>query len=211
MNVHKVSLDVVRVVSTEQIGGNTGNSLKLPVVSALANLCRAYGSMLSKAEKLFQHHTILYRAMINQIATDHCHVRPPVLTDHAFSAEGPTGTFQYSWICHQRPPVSTDHIFATNGVVCQDRFYCILLPFVQWRRVSVGSLAFPPVVSPPSSWFSSQPGKQTHWRRNFTKCGTDWCGSEQPYHYTTRPQCSYFANIIGFIEHQVVYILLCLI
>ncbi len=33
----------------------------------------------------------------------------PVLTDH----------------CHERPPVLTDHISVANGVVFQDRFYCI--------------------------------------------------------------------------------------
>ncbi len=66
-------------MSSKLIGGNTSNSLKLPVVSVLAKLYRAYGSVLSKAEKLFQHHTILYRAMMYQIATvkpvlrGHCH------------------------------------------------------------------------------------------------------------------------------------------
>ncbi len=34
----------------------------------------------------------------------------PVLKDH----------------CHDRPPVLTDHIFVANGVVFQDRFYCIV-------------------------------------------------------------------------------------
>ncbi len=46
---------------------------------------------------------------VKPVLRDHCHERPPVLTDHAFSAEGPT--FQYKWTCYQRPPVLTDHIF----------------------------------------------------------------------------------------------------
>ncbi len=55
------------------------------------------------------------------VLRDHCHERPPVLTDHAFSTEGPT--FQYNWTCHQRPPVLTDHSFVANRVVFQDRFH----------------------------------------------------------------------------------------
>ncbi len=59
---------------------------------------------------------------VKPVLRDHCHERPPVLTDHAFSVEG--STFQYNWTCHQRPPVLTDHIFVASGVVFQDRFYC---------------------------------------------------------------------------------------
>ncbi len=55
------------------------------------------------------------------VLRDHCHERPPVLTDPTFLAEGPT--FQYN--CHQRPPVLTDHISVVNRVVFQERFYCI--------------------------------------------------------------------------------------
>ena len=55
---------------------------------------------------------------------DHCHERPPVLTDHTFLV-GPT--FQYNLTCHQTPPVLTDHIFVANGVAFQDRFYCTII------------------------------------------------------------------------------------
>ncbi len=55
------------------------------------------------------------------VLRDHCHERPPVLTDHTFLAEGPT--FPYYWTCHQRPPVLTDHIFFS----LQERFYCTYL------------------------------------------------------------------------------------
>ncbi len=61
---------------------------------------------------------------VKPVLRDHCHERPPVLTDHAFSA-GPT--FQYNLTCHQRPPVLTDHIFVANGLVFQNRFHCICL------------------------------------------------------------------------------------
>ena len=63
-----------------------------------------------------------YDFKVKPILRDHCHESPPVLTDHIFSAEGPT--FHYNWTCHQRPPVL---IFVANGVVFQDRFYCITL------------------------------------------------------------------------------------
>ncbi len=59
---------------------------------------------------------------VKPVLRDHCHEKPPVLTDHAFLAEGPT--FRYNLTCHQRPPVLTDHIFVANGVVFPDRFYC---------------------------------------------------------------------------------------
>ncbi len=61
--------------------------------------------------------------IVKPVLRDHCHERPPVLTDQTILAEGPT--FQYKWTCHQRPPVLTDHIFVANGTVFQDRFYCI--------------------------------------------------------------------------------------
>ncbi len=55
------------------------------------------------------------------ITVNHCYKRPPVLTDHECSAEGPI--FQYNWTCHQKPPALTDHIFVENWLVSQDRFY----------------------------------------------------------------------------------------
>ncbi len=33
--------------------------------------------------------------------------------------------------CHETPPVLTDHIFVANGVVFQERFYCILSPTIK--------------------------------------------------------------------------------
>ncbi len=62
---------------------------------------------------------------VKPVLRDHCHERPPFLTDHTFLAE--RSTFQYNWTCHERQPVLTDHIFVASGVVFQDRFYCILI------------------------------------------------------------------------------------
>ncbi len=65
------------------------------------------------------------RITVKPVLRDHCHERPPVLTDHAFSAEGPI--FRYNGTCHERPPVLTDHIYVANWVVIQDRFYCTII------------------------------------------------------------------------------------
>ena len=63
---------------------------------------------------------------------DHCHERPPVLSNHLSLVDGPT--FQYNWTCHQKPPVLRDHIFMVNGLVFQDRFYCTLLTYTGLYR-----------------------------------------------------------------------------
>ncbi len=55
---------------------------------------------------------------------DHCHERPPLLTDHVFLAEGLT--FQYHWTCHQRPPVLVDGFQHRFYCIIQHRFYCIV-------------------------------------------------------------------------------------
>ncbi len=66
-----------------------------------------------------------YFDTVKPVLIDHCHERPPVLTDHAFSAERPT--FQYNWTCRQWPPVLTDHLCVANGLVFQDSLYCTSL------------------------------------------------------------------------------------
>ena len=57
---------------------------------------------------------------VKPVLRDHCHERPPVLTDYAFLAQEPTFQYTCNWTCHQRQPVLTDHIFVNNEEVFQD-------------------------------------------------------------------------------------------
>ncbi len=104
----------------------------------------------------------VYNYTVKPVLRDHCHARPPVLTDHTMLAEGPI--FQYNWTCHQRPPVLTDHIFVANGFDFQDRFHCIVReqPLqMLWIR-SRSPLSHP------------TPG-YTPLALSGTCCGTGWC------------------------------------
>ncbi len=62
---------------------------------------------------------------VKSVLRDHCHERPLVLKGQIFLAEGPTFQCTGNWTWHQSPPALRDHICMANGVVFQDRFYCI--------------------------------------------------------------------------------------
>ena len=51
----------------------------------------------------------LRNGTVKPVMKDHCHERPPVLTDHAFLAERPT--FQYNWTCQQKDHLSWQTTF----------------------------------------------------------------------------------------------------
>ncbi len=55
------------------------------------NATLVFGSLLKSTVENYMYHECHNK--VKPVLRDHCHERPPILTDHAFSAEGPT--FQY--------------------------------------------------------------------------------------------------------------------